>query len=212
MQYPNPTPPQPWGSRSYFYDKQIAYAFSYELRLKAYLDHAAVVPGGLRVAAQRIRQPGEGAPSGQCCFFHVLAEDSLRWVDGRKYDLPVGRVRDARETIVFRDAEGMAQVDGQIILATSDLVPVSVQYKGVLCLAPSPDASSFHIHPSFRGRGQVTLAFETTSPRYRWLTEHMFIAFGEVSFEGRKGRPATKDRPSELYRPVNSSFDVYITD
>ncbi len=181
--------------RTSFLDKQLAYAFSYEYTLDCYGVYASS-PSTTRLSLR----PGR---EGSAKVFHVLRDDRVPGIDGLGHDIPAQfHVTGLDESAFGWVHATSGTLEGRMVLESptektdNDFIRISVTYGGALQLPDSlkmididPDATKAICASAF-----VIPFFETTHPKYHWLTEQACLAFG--TWQLRK-------------RTVTASFDVY---
>jgi hypothetical protein len=184
-------------ARRQFFDRKIRYACSYDPQLGFDLDAAMVVPGGVRLTVGQRRRSGASTPIGS--VFHVLDAFSVEGVDDRKHNCPLGDIADVRESILLRDDNGVADVEGRMSIETRDHAAIEVSYGGKLRFRAHAN-SVLATQETLRGGAWLALRFVTTDTRYHWLSENACVAFGTWTAEAVAGSAT---------RNVVMNLDVY---
>jgi hypothetical protein len=181
--------------RTRFLEKELAYALSYEYKLWAGAVYAPL-PKTLRL---RLRPSGPE----EARVFHVLGDDRVPGLDEKGHDVPTDfDVAGVDEVIVGSEGSSALSMEGRMIfqarrdMTDNELIRIAVSYEGALMLPEPITMKDFTptMKEPIRAKAYVVPFFETTHPRYHWLTEQASIGFGTWTLD--------KD-------VVTASFDVY---
>jgi hypothetical protein len=189
--------------RKQFLAKGMAYACSYDPVLRLEVDHAIVCPEGVRMTlgSQSRRKDDEMAP---LRFFHVLDALSVTGLDQREHDCPVGPVRFAEESLLFRRDAPVAHVQGRLTLhtelASGRTANIDVKYQGLLRFRGLA-IQALEQDGAVEASAFLIPEFETMDTRFRWLTARRCLAFGTWSISGASGNTGV--------RWLSTHLDVY---
>lgn len=203
--------------RTSFLDKGIAYALSFGFTLEC----TGIVRKDARSLQLALKVPT--SPGANDVVFHVLGGDRVPGLDKNGRDLPAwflvkaldatillhadkdlpSTSPDDRE-LVFASLRGRltfeaAQADGRMRGEKTDGEPIriSVSYDGTLQPQETVAFSALKlpIAQAMRAGAFIAPFFETTHPKYHWLTENACIAYGTWALEESGA--------------IVASFDVY---
>lgn len=192
--------------RSEFLDKRLDYVFSWDLGFEVALDQSMSTQAGFRVMAA-MPSPAAADPR----LFDVLGRTTMYGADDRLYDVPRGVVTEVRETSVYGGRDGVGNVRGHVVIETDRKRLIALTYTGVCKLQPMLNCDSF-FDPvlSMRGKTQLHCRFETADPKYRWLNERAYVAFGEVELGMVRQYGRGPGGPGGKRRPQTVLLDVYM--
>jgi hypothetical protein len=207
------------GQRRYLLDKRLVYLFSYDLPLAAGGDEFVFmpVPGGARLETflkypteverqkaeqarlSRLRQtrPGRAQPVAETAeipfapwsVYHV--QDDIT-VEGN--DAVSGHVQVSRDAVSLGRNERFGSIEGSLVIVTEDDAVIDSRYRGSLAVG-ALGIGHFDDIPSepTRARVFITPRFETSYPKYKWLTERQCAGFGVVDIVNGGACRATFD-------------------
>jgi hypothetical protein len=209
--------------RTVFLEKKLAYAlsYSYESTCVDIRRNASFADPDLArtLLDASVLFPARGLFGDAHHVFNVLGATRVPGLDGSGRDVPVNfSIEGHQEDVVLRvsrDSKGHLEIgagsvaSGRMVLVApakgdrldGEPAKIGVTYDGVvrledpIALGQIGEINDVGNH-ALRARAYVTLFFETTHPKYHWLTENAFIAFGTWEFDNRTSR-------------MKSSFDVY---
>lgn len=175
--------------RNYFLERDLRYVFSYTLELEMNYEEIGPVPGGARV---NIFTKG-----GQ--LFQVLNERSP-WAENNIRGQAIAGGTDW----AFLGDDDVGRVNVRAAFKTEDNAYIEAHYRGVFLLGPGgyrellrkrdPAEDPFGtwekpvLVPVY-----ITPTFETSHPRYEWLTKLQCVGFGRVKIVEGRAREATFD-------------------
>jgi uncharacterized protein DUF3237 len=178
--------------RDYFLERDLRYVFSYSVELRMERQEIGLVPGGVRV---NIFASGGDV-------YQVLNERAP-WAEGniRGKVLPGG----ADWAFLREDDVGLADVS--LAFRTTDGAYIESRYKGVFPLGPGGYRELLRETDSrgepvdlvgtpdkpFLARLYVTPTYQTSHPRYQWLTRLQCVGYGEVKIVRGEAKEVTVD-------------------
>jgi hypothetical protein len=200
--------------RTTFLEKQLSYALSFEYESECTDIRPHVVHPG---EESSMHFPARTLHVDKSHVFTVRGVTRVPGLDGLGHDVPSDfRIGTHQEDVflrVSRDSKERLEVaggsiaSGRMVLVApvggdkkdGEVAKISVTYDGTLRLEDAiamkqvEDLRKVGEHP-LRAQAYVTPFFETTHPKYHWLTENACIAFGTWEFANNR---------------VTASFDVY---
>jgi len=169
-------------TRNYFLDRELRYVFSYTAELEMKYEEIGPVPGGARVNI--FAKGGE--------LFQVLNERAP-WAENNIR----GQVVKGGTDWAFLGDDDIGRVDVRIAFRTDDNAYIEGRYGGVFELGPGgyremlrkrekdSDRPGSWAKP-FEVKVFISPTFQTSHPRYTWLTKLQCVGFGKVKIvEGR---------------------------
>lgn len=167
------------GRRQRFVDRALLYLFSYDVELNADEENLGFVPGGVRTNVRCLPNRSR--------IYHLLREPLI----GDPGGLPVnGTITWGKDTAVMREddtANGLIR----LIIETTDGAHILSEYAGIFAMGPGgyhevirrkgPDDEVGRVGQPRDARIVVLVRYETSDPRYDWLTQHQCIGYGRVS-------------------------------
>jgi len=203
--------------RTSFLDKGIAYALSFGFTLES----TGLVRKDERSLQLGLRAPP--SPGANDVVFHVLGGDRVPGLDKKGRDLPAGFVvKPLDATILFHAQQdpSLAPLEDQELVFASlqgrltfeatpsdartrgektdgEPIRISVSYDGTIQPRETTTFAALKLPPAQAIRASAFVApfFETTHPKYHWLTENACIAYGTWALEESGA--------------IVASFDVY---
>jgi hypothetical protein len=180
----------PAAHRRHFIDKSLLYLFSANIEFGMNIEQLGIVPAGVRVNLFCVANVGR--------IYNVLRE---RTVGASGYPTVSGSISWGEDAGLAGE-DDVAVTNVRATIRTDDDVLVDAQYVGILPLGMGA-CRALCAGTDWRGTPQepaeyrfcVTPRYETESPRYRWLMEHVCIGF------------ARTHEVAGLFRRV--SYDVY---
>ena len=195
--------------RTEFFGKDLSYALSFEYNLQ-YEGPGVPNERSVRLLVARPKPPHHVVGT----VFHVLGVDRVPGLDKRGRDVPLNyRLSGRDETLVLRaekkQAVGLvwsfATFDGRMMLDAGDgdektddePIRISLSYDGTLQLLEPIRIEEVvpKLQRTIVASAFASVFFETTHPKYHWLTENACIAYGTWALD-EKGK-------------IAASFDVY---
>jgi hypothetical protein len=176
------------GHRRHFIDNQLLYLLSYDVEADMDRDDLGFVPGGVRVNI--FARPNLSR------VYHVLRE---RTVPGLGFEAISGTLQWGGDWLTWREDDiELSEVKATIL--TDDHATIHFHYHLSAYLGPG----GFRRIVSEKGKiGKetapvdwpvvVTPRFDTTHPKYRWMTEHQCVGFGRVQVIKSEVRRLTYD-------------------
>jgi hypothetical protein len=178
--------------RNYFLDRDLRYVFSYTIDLSMNRQEIGPVPGGVRVNIFTLG--GE--------LFQVLNERSP-WAENNIR----GTVLPGGGDWAFLGDDDVGRVDVRIAFRTEDNAYLESRYRGVFPLGPGGFREFLR---EFDSRGEpvkllgtekkpffasvfIAPTFETSHPRYKWLTKLQCAGFGRVKIVHGSAREMSID-------------------
>jgi len=123
--------------------------------------------------------------------YHVLDDIS---VEGN--DAITGAVRMSRDWVFLPSGDKYGSIEGSLVIETDDDAVIDSRYKGCLAVG-SLGVGHFGDSTAELGatRAKLFIAprFETSYPKYKWLTERQCAGFGIVDIENGMAVRATMD-------------------
>jgi hypothetical protein len=179
-------------TRNYFLDRDLRYLFSYTVELEMKREEIGLVPGGVRInlfgkEGQLYQVLNERAP---------WAENDVR-----------GTVLPGAVDYAFLGDNDVGHVDIRVSFKTTDGAYIESRYTGVSDLGRG-GYREFLREKDFRGEATellgtadkpfiaklfVTPTYETSHPRYQWLTKLQCVGFGRIVIIEGMAREATYD-------------------
>jgi hypothetical protein len=176
----------PAGQRRYLFEKNLLYLLSYDANVRE--TARAFVPGGgaiewtaNKTAAGDSAHGGRARPSAGPAY-HVLDDDRID-----ENDSITGHVIEIHDRIVIPADERIATLEGTVIIDTSDRAVLAGHYRGSLVLGPLGGdrfAPGGDENKLLRIKTLVIFRFETTFPKYKWITERLCAGFGFIEVGG----------------------------
>jgi hypothetical protein len=166
------------GQRRYLFDKALTYLFSYDLAL----EQAPLMPttGGVGFTLGLDRQGPREEHFEPQLVYHVLDEQRVE-----NNDAITGTVEWFSDQAFVPYDERVGSVQGSIVIRTEDNALIDSRYTGSLSLGAlrlwhfdPPDGAGERRPRTSRAKVFITPRFETSYPKYRWLTERQCAAFG----------------------------------
>lgn len=167
-------------------EKNLLYVFSIDGNLEYGREDVGLVPGGLRINVNSIPQgsraynvAGESRVAGERTVSGTIAWGS-DWV--------------------LAGQDDVERLSIKVVIRTDDGACIEAAYRGVLASRPrgfrqivseNPRVGSER-HP-IEGTFYVAPRCRSGDPRYQWLNERQFLAFGRVTFIESVARQATLD-------------------
>jgi hypothetical protein len=166
-----------WGERTYFLDKRLSYVFSLDLHLCMPLQSAGPVGKKLRLRIEGLDDGEENTSS----TYHVLDDDLVTCSDGSAHEVLLARAVQVDDWILL-GPDSIGDLDGRLLLESHDGAKIDVHYTGVMKLAgPAAElANPRRGEKKMEGTAFIATRYETSSPKYRWLTQGQLIGFGRV--------------------------------
>ena len=176
-------------TRNYFLDRELRYVFSYTLELEMVYEEIGPVPGGARVNI--FAKGGE--------LFQVLNERSP-WAENNIR----GRVLNGGTDWAFLGDDDIGRVDARVGVRTDDNAYIEGRYGGLFELGPGgyrdllrkrkedEDKLGTWEEP-FMVKVFVAPTFQTSHPRYSWLTKLQCAGFGKIKIVEGQAREGTFD-------------------
>jgi hypothetical protein len=178
--------------RRSFIDRDLLYLFSYDANLEKGREELGFVPGGFR--ANVFTQVKDSR------VYQVMQEQGVEGVKPFSGVLQYGA-----DWVVLREDIDIGAIDVRLVIRTDDGATIHVKYQGVFPAGPRGFRRLVSEKPKLGSELEpaevnlvVTPSFETSDPRYSWLTEYQCVAFGKVNLIRSLVRQA--------------SFDVYAMD
>jgi hypothetical protein len=181
--------------RTEFFEKKRAYACSFDSAMR-------IVAEPRSASEVRVRSTSVFGS-----VFHVFGDRRVPGLDGRGYDCPLGALTTLDETTTFQIDGSVGSIEGRMVITTADAVVINAIYDGTLHV-PGHLVVLASGGAEVVGKTFLALHFETSHPKYHWLTEHAAVAFGtwtlhpEIEAERKAGEP----------RRALARYDVYNAD
>ena len=164
--------------RDHFLQRDLRYIFSYTVELQMKREEIGLVPGGVRVNI--LAKGGE--------VFQVLNERAP-WSEGNIR----GQIIDGTDWAFMRE-DDIGAPEVRLAFKTVDGAYIESRYKGIYPLGPGGYRELLREFDSrgepvdlpgtpekpFIGRVFVSPTYETSHPRYQWLTKLQCVGYGEV--------------------------------
>jgi uncharacterized protein DUF3237 len=177
--------------RTYLFDTDLLYLFSYDADLELRRDVIGFVPGGVRLNISAV-------PNEQRAY-NVARERTVRGSKSIQ-----GTVLGGADWAFIR-SDDVAILDVCLTVGTDDGATIYARYQGVFPAGPRGYRTLISERPLLgtekkpeRAKVYVTPRYETADPRYMWLMQYQCVGFGEVTIVHSKVRAA--------------SFDIYAMD
>jgi hypothetical protein len=175
-------------TRNHFLDRDLRYVFSYTVDLAMTYEEIGPVPGGVRVNIS--------ANGGE--MFQVLNERSP-WAENNIR----GKVLPGGTDWAFLGDDDIGRVNVRLAFRTDDNAYIGARYGGVFMLGPGgyremlrdrkPEDRPGTFEKPVSVKVFVTPPFETSHPRYQWLTKLQCVGFGRVNIVQGAAREGTFD-------------------
>ena len=165
--------------RDYFLERDLRYVFSYSLELRMAREEIGLVPGGVRVNI--FASGGE--------VYQVLNERAP-WAEGNIR----GKVLPGAADWAFLREDDVGVPNASMAFKTTDGAYVESHYSGVFLLGPGGYRELLRERDSagkrvkllgtwdkpFFANLYVTPTYETSHPRYEWLTKLQCVGYGKI--------------------------------
>lgn len=181
----------PLRTRTNLFDRDLLYLFSYDADLEMRRDEIGFVPGGLRVNV--VAKPNETR------VYHVAREKSTLG-----FQTVQGTVTWGLDRALIRN-DNIGVLDVQLMIRTDDGAVIYSVYDGIFAAGPRGYRKLISKKPvmgtesrPFTAPVFISPRYETSSPKYRWLTQYQCVGFGQVEIIKSTVRSA--------------SFDIYAMD
>ena len=165
--------PKP-GPRSNLFDRDLLYLFSFDADVEMRRDEIGFVPGGVRMNV--LAKPDKTR------VYHLERERSTLGFQSVQGTIAAGVDR-----IFFRE-DDVGIVNVQLTIETDDDAIIHSTYEGVFAAGPRGYRKLISKKPRlgsekvpFPARACIVPRFETSAPKYRWLTQYQCVGFATVT-------------------------------
>ncbi len=176
-------------TRNYFLDKDLRYVVSFTAELDMKYEEIGPVPGGARVNI--FAKGGE--------LFQVLNERSP-WAENNIR----GQIVPGGTDYAFLGNDDIGRADVRLAFRTDDNAFIEARYGGVFELGPGGYREILRKVPAnekpvgtwdepFVIKVYIAPTFQTSHPRYTWLTKIQCVGFGKVNIVEGRAREGTFD-------------------
>ena len=147
---------------------------------------------GVRGSKDRLERIASQSEDDEWMVYHVLDDIT---VEGN--DAVTGLVRMNRNAVFLPRGEKFASIQGSLIIETDDDAVIDSRYKGCLAVGTLGlghfDDTDQNCEDPTGAKLFLSPRFETSYPKYKWLTERQCAGFGVVKFCQGKAVSATID-------------------
>lgn len=178
--------------RNYFLERDLRYVFSYSVELRMRREEIGLVPGGVRVNI--FASGGE--------VYQVLNERAP-WAEGNIR----GKILPGGADFAFLREDDIGMVNACLAFRSSDGAYVESRYTGMFPLGPGGYREMLRGYDSrgepvkllgtrekpFIARLFVTPTFQTSHPRYQWLTKIQGVGYGQIKIIDGEAKEVTVD-------------------